>query len=79
MKRYGKLISLVCIMAVLLVALVSCSGNDSAAGEGAAAGGDNTLVVFNYGDYIDLETLDMFTEETGIKVQYEQYVTPEDM
>lgn len=40
---------------------------------------DNTLVVFNYGDYIDTETLRMFEEETGIQVKYEEYVTPEDM
>ncbi len=79
MKRYLKIISLAGVMAALLIALVSCAGDDSASGESAAAGGDNTLVVFNYGDYIDIETLDMFTEETGIKVQYEQYVTPEDM
>lgn len=40
---------------------------------------ENTLIVFNYGDYIDMDTLEMFEEETGIHVEYEQYVTPEDM
>ena len=62
MKRYIKILSLAGIMAALLIALAACSGND-AAGDSAAAGGDNTLVVFNYGDYIDIETLDMFTED----------------
>ena len=40
---------------------------------------DNTLVVFNYGDYVDVETIHMFEEETGIEVKYEEYITPEDM
>lgn len=40
---------------------------------------DNALVVFNYGDYVDVDTLKMFEEETGIDVKYEEYVTPEDM
>lgn len=40
---------------------------------------DHTLVVFNYGDYIDTDTIRMFEKETGIQVKYEEYVTPEDM
>lgn len=40
---------------------------------------DNSLVVFNYGDYIDMDTLLQFEEETGIHVKYEQFITPEDM
>jgi spermidine/putrescine transport system substrate-binding protein len=38
-----------------------------------------TISVYNWGDYIDQETLDQFTEETGIKVIYEMYETNEDM
>ena len=81
MKRFVKNVSLLAVMLLMLTVLASCAGDGSGAagGETAAAGGENTLVVFNYGDYIDSETLSMFTEETGIKVQYEQYVTPEDM
>ncbi|MCI6859077.1 MAG: ABC transporter substrate-binding protein [Eubacterium sp.] len=37
------------------------------------------LIVFNYGDYIDTDTISMFEKETGISVKYEEYVTPEDM
>ena len=40
---------------------------------------DRTLVVFNYGDYIDREVLNIFQKETGIKIKYEEYITPEDM
>ncbi len=39
----------------------------------------NTLTVLNYGKYLEPEILDMFEEETGIKVEYEEYITPENM
>lgn len=39
----------------------------------------NTLTILNYGKYIEPEILDMFEEETGIKVEYEEYITPENM
>ncbi len=39
----------------------------------------NRIVVFNYGDYIDRELLDQFEQETGIKVVYEEFLTPEAM
>lgn len=37
----------------------------------------NKIVVFNYGDYIDSTLLDKFEKETGIKVVYEEFLTPE--
>jgi len=39
----------------------------------------DALRVYNWGDYIDEEVLDIFTEETGIKVIYDTYETNEDM
>ncbi len=39
----------------------------------------NTLTILNYGKYIEPEVLDMFEEETGIKIEYEEYITPENM
>ncbi len=39
----------------------------------------NTLTVLNYGKYLEPKILDMFEEETGIKVEYEEYITPENM
>lgn len=38
-----------------------------------------TLVVFNYGDYLDPSILDSFEEETGIKILYEEHQSPEEM
>ena len=40
---------------------------------------DKQVIVYNWGDYIDPETLDMFEEETGIDVVYEEYETNEIM
>lgn len=39
----------------------------------------DTLTVLNYGKYLEPEVLEQFEEETGIKVEYEEYVTPENM
>lgn len=40
---------------------------------------EDTITVFNYGMYIDPDVLDQFTEETGIKVNYEEAPTPEEL
>lgn len=37
------------------------------------------LYLFNYGDYIDPEVYDLFEEEYGIQVIYDEYAAPEDM
>ena len=64
-----------CLMAVGAVMLSGCGSSDNE----ITVDSGNTLVVFNYGDYIDFTTIEMFEKETGIHVEYEQYVTPEDM
>lgn len=38
-----------------------------------------TVYVYNWGEYLDLEVIDMFEEETGIKVVYNDFVENEDM
>ena len=63
---------------LLLCALLAGCGSAGDTGD-SDGGAGNTLIVFNYGDYIDMDTIKMFEEETGITVEYEQYVTPEDM
>lgn len=67
------------LLAAVLVLSLSFTGCGSDGAADAAAEDDNTLIVFNYGDYIEQSVLDMFEKETGIKVKYEEYVTPEDM
>ena len=57
-----------------LVLTVSCFALVPA----AKADGD-TLVVYNWYDYIDESVIDMFEEETGIKVKYVNFTTCEEM
>ncbi len=62
---------------VLLLAALSTS---LLAGCGGSSGGENGEVyVYNWGEYIDPDTIDMFEEETGIKVIYEEFETNEIM
>lgn len=44
-----------------------------------AAMAQETISVYNWGDYMDPQVLKIFEEETGIKVIYEIYETNEDM
>lgn len=71
-KYFGKKLLLAAVLGLAFF-LFGCSAAKESAKE------DNSLVVFNYGDYVDVETLHMFEEETGIQVKYEEYITPEDM
>ena len=57
---------------------------EEAATEGTAAAaavtkGSGKVIVYNWGEYIDPEVLEMFEEETGIKVVYEEFETNEIM
>lgn len=60
-----------CLLAgIMLTGLFTgCGSKDS----------ENSLIVLNYGKYLDPEAIEMFEEETGIKVEYEEYITPENM
>lgn len=41
--------------------------------------GADTLTIYNWGDYIDMDLIDRFEEETGIKVVYETFDSNEAM
>lgn len=69
MKNIKKLSSLLLCGAMILL-LSACSNNTKNISE---------LNVYNWGDYIDETVLTKFTEETGIKVNYETFATNEDM
>ena len=57
------------LMIVMVAAnLIGCGSND-----------ENTVYVYNWGEYIDPVVLEMFEEETGIKVVYDEYETNETM
>ncbi len=40
---------------------------------------DDEIYVYNWGEYIDPEVIEMFEDETGIKVNYEEFETNEEM
>ena len=63
MKR--RVLSVLLATVVLGSAVLSagCSGKQDA---------KETLTVFNYGEYMDPAVLDLFYEETGIEVKYEE-------
>lgn len=46
---------------------------------GSTGGENGELYVYNWGEYIDPETINMFEEETGIKVIYDEFDTNEAM
>ncbi len=52
------------------LALSGCGSNSDSA---------NTLYVYNWGEYLDPETVEMFEEETGIHVVYDEFETNEVM
>lgn len=59
------------LTALLALALTGC-------GKGAS-GENGEVIVYNWGEYIDPDTITMFEEETGIKVVYDEYETNEIM
>ncbi len=68
------------LAAVLVLILVfSCTGCAESPASAGAAGDDDTLIVFNYSEYMDPEVIEQFTKETGIKIKYEEAVTAEEM
>lgn len=71
-----RLIQAVVLVAVLVLALFFVN-NRLNISEGFS--GDDTVTVFNWGDYIDPELLKKFKEETGLTVVYETFDSNEAM
>ena len=62
------------------LALASLAVGGMLAGCGSSSSGSNgEVVVYNWGEYIDPDTITMFEEETGIKVIYDEFETNEIM
>lgn len=72
MRKYPLMVKSVAVLTVAALLFPSCGRNT-----GEKAG--KQIVVFNYGDYIDRDVLRQFEKETGIKVVYEEFLTPEAM
>lgn len=73
MKKLVRLFIAVLLISFLLLFLVAKLNSS----QGYSS--DNTLTVFNWGDYIDEELITKFEKETGIKVIYETFDSNEAM
>ena len=70
-KRNVKLTSVIGITIASMAILSGC---------GSSTDGENgKVIVYNWGEYIDPETIQMFEEETGIEVVYDEFETNEIM
>ena len=70
-KLSKKMLSVLTLIALILPMCLTMTGCEKAE--------DNSLVVLNYGKYIEPDVLKRFQEETGIEVKYEEYESVEDM
>lgn len=66
-------------ISVFMVVLLALSAALIGAGCAKKEAGEGSLTVFNYGEYMDPDVIRQFTEETGIKIKYEEALTPEEM
>ncbi|MFA5341012.1 MAG: ABC transporter substrate-binding protein [Clostridia bacterium] len=62
-----KKVLVILISAVIILSFAGCNDDKE------------VLNVYNWGEYIDMNVIDMFEEETGIKVNYNTFTTNEDM
>lgn len=67
-KKIKKYILNFALIFSLAIILTSCNQREG-----------NVVNMYNWGEYIDKDVLDEFEAETGIKVNYETFVTNEDM
>ncbi len=65
------------VVPATIVILIVLGGFFYKSSNGTSSG--NQVIVYNWGEYIDPEVLDLFEKETGIDVIYEEYETNEIM
>lgn len=65
--------------AALVMVLVIVSIHYSVTNLFVKSANKNSITVYNWGEYIDPEVLEMFEKETGITVNYEEFETNEEM
>ena len=69
LKQQTRRTAVLCLCLCAAFLLAGCTSKDD----------PNTVVILNYGKYFDPKMIDLFTEETGIQVKYEEYESPEEM
>ena len=58
------------LAAVSILGIAGCNSNSNPNG---------SVYVYNWGEYLDPQVIDLFEEETGIKVVYDEFETNEVM
>lgn len=64
---------------ILTALMLAVTAFTAACGAKETTGENGQVVVYNWGEYIDPETIEQFEEETGIKVVYDEFETNETM
>lgn len=80
MKKRIAMFAAVCLCVSLLSGCARAAAGGNTQKETAQENGSKgQVVVYNWGDYIDDEVIEMFEEETGIEVVYDMFETNEEM
>lgn len=66
-------------IAILFLCIATAASMLSGCGSSQNDTPNGEVYVYNWGEYIDTDTLDLFEKETGIKVIYDEFNTNEDM
>ncbi len=78
-RSFGRIPQIIVgrVLPVLMVVVIA--GGGIYYGRANLTSGAKQVIIYNWGEYIDPEVLDMFEEETGIQVIYEEFETNEIM
>ena len=76
LKKAGKMIFTRVVPAILVIVIIAGGFHYR---KSAVTDLDNQVIVYNWGEYMDPAVVDLFEEETGIHVVYEEYETNESM
>lgn len=78
-RSFGRIPQIIVgrVLPVLMVVVIA--GGGIYYGRANLTSGTEQVIIYNWGEYIDPEVFDMFEEETGIQVIYEEFETNEIM
>ena len=69
LRKYSKQFAVAAVAVILVIGSIFLFQNKN----------NEQVIVYNWGEYLDPEVLNMFEEETGIEVVYDEYETNETM
>lgn len=78
-RSFGRIPQIIVGRVLPVPMVVVIAGGGIYYGRANLTSGTEQVIIYNWGEYIDPEVLDMFEEETGIQVIYEEFETNEIM